>query len=84
MQAPARIDWTKALLGVWAILLIPWGPLAMTSGMAFDGGYTLAANVFVWSVLTYPVAVLIAAIFRRKVQWLVLLPCINIVAALLT
>jgi len=56
----------------------------MTSGMAFDGGYTLAAYVFVWSVLTYPVAVLIAAIFRRKVQWLVLLPCINIVAALLT
>jgi len=69
---------------VWGVLLTPWAPFAMLSGMAFDGGHTIHAYVFVWSLLTYPVALLIAAIFRRKMALLVLLPCLNIFAFLIS
>ena len=83
MQQTPNIDWTKSLLMVWAFLLVPWAALAMASGMAFEDGHTIGAYVFVGSVLTYPLSVLIAASFRRKRQWLIFLPCVNIVAALL-
>ena len=80
-QAP-NIDWTKSLLMLWAFLLVPWGVPAMASSMAFEDGNTISAYVFVGAVLTYPISVLIAAIFRREVRWLIFLPCVNIVAAL--
>jgi hypothetical protein len=83
MTQTPNIDWSKSLLMLWAFLLVPWAAPAMGSSMAFEDGHTIGAYVFVWSVLTYPISVLIAAIFRRKVQWLVFLPCANIVAALL-
>ena len=82
MTQTPNIDWTKSLLMVWAFLLVPWAVPAMASSVAFEDGHTIGAYVFVGSVLTYPISVLIAAIFRRKVQWLIFLPCVNIVAAL--
>jgi hypothetical protein len=74
----------KALIVIWFILLIPWVPLALLSGMAFDGGSTVRAYIFVWSTLTYPVAVAVAVYFRRKVPLLVAVPCINVLCLLLS
>jgi hypothetical protein len=37
-----------------------------------------------WSVSTYPVAIVIAAFLRRRIQLLVLLPCVNVVAFLIS
>lgn len=62
----------------WAVLLVPWLLLAPLSGMAFDGGYNAEAYAFAWSVWTYPITVGIAAVCRRWVPWVVLLPLLNI------
>src|ERR1700733_10911356 len=79
---PAR--WTTVVLGIWLVLLLPWLPMTLLSGMAFDAGYTIHAYAFVWSLLTYPIAVLVAAVFKRRMQALVLLPCLNVVAFLIS
>jgi len=69
----------KGFLIVWFVLLVPWLPFAMLSGMAFDGGPTPQAYLFFWSVITYPVAVGIAAVSRKRVPLLVLLPLLNVI-----
>jgi hypothetical protein len=74
--------WTTVVLVIWGILFVPWIALAFAAGMAFDGGHTTQAYVFAWSVWTYPLVCLIAVILKEKVQWLVLLPVLNLVTAL--
>lgn len=37
----------KVMLSIWCVLLIPWVPFAGLAGMAFDGGATIAALIFV-------------------------------------
>ena len=69
----------KVMLIIWAVLLVPWLPFAALSGMAFDGGPTLAAYLFVWGLLTYPVSLLIAWLLRKKAPFLVFLPCVNVI-----
>lgn len=68
----------KIILAVWFVLLLPWLVIASLSGMAFDGGKTAEAYVFVWSVLSYPITVGLAAVFRRWLPWMVLLPLVNV------
>jgi hypothetical protein len=70
----------KALFVAWLVLLIPWFVFAPLSGMAFDSGPTAEAYTFVWSVWMYPVTVGIAAIVRRWMPWIVLLPFLNMAA----
>jgi hypothetical protein len=48
--------------------------------MAFDAGYTLEGYFVVGSILTYPIAVLVAAFLSRKKAWLVFLPIFNFLA----
>ena len=62
----------------WVVLLIPWLLVAPLSAMAFDAGCTPEAYAFVWSVWTYPITVGIAAVCRRWVPWIVLLPLLNL------
>lgn len=81
-QEPER--WTTVALVIWCILLVPWVPFALLSGMAFDAGYTINAYIFVCSLLTYPVAILAAALGRRKKAFLALLPCVNLVGFLIS
>jgi hypothetical protein len=69
---------TKYVLIFWVVLLIPWLLVAPLSSMAFDGGYTSEAYAFFWSIWTYPVTVGIAAVARRWMPWIVLLPLMNI------
>jgi len=63
---------------VWVIMLVPWLLFGPMSAIAFDGGYTISAYVFVGSTWTYPISVLIMALFRRRVGWIVLLPFVNV------
>lgn len=63
---------------LWAILFLPWFPLALLSGMAFDAGYNARAYTFFWSVWTYPISVAVAFFCRRKVPFLALLPVLNV------
>ncbi len=68
----------KYVFVFWLVLLFPWLLFAPLSGMAFDAGPTAEAYTFFWSVWTYPITVGIAAVFRRWVPWLVLLPLLNV------
>jgi hypothetical protein len=68
------------LFGAWLLLLVPWIVVALLSGMAFDGGPTLKAYLFVSSAWTYPLAVGVVAIFRKRAPLVTLLPCLNLVA----
>jgi hypothetical protein len=45
--------------------------------MAFDGGATAEVYVFFWSTITYPVSVVLTALFRRWYPYAVLLPVLN-------
>lgn len=84
MDAGTTKPWVFRLLVVWAFLLVPWAPFFLLSGMAFDAGPSIQAYAFVWSVWTYPFVLITAALLRRKVPLLVLLPTLNLVGFLLS
>ena len=71
----------KIMLTVWFIVLVPWVPFlsVMGSGMAFEGGDTLAAYLFVVMAWAYPVLVCVAYYFRRRRPVLVWLPALILV-----
>lgn len=64
----------------WLILLLPWLPMALLSGMAFDGGPTWHAYLFMWAMWTYPLSVIVVLILRRSVPLSVFLPVLNVAA----
>jgi hypothetical protein len=74
----------RGLLILWSVLLVPWLPFALLSGLAFDGGPTPQAYFFVWSVLSYPVAVGIAVLSRKRFPVLLLLPFLNLIGFILS
>jgi len=84
MDAETTKPWVFRLLVVWAFLLVPWAPFFLFSGMAFDAGPSIHAYVFVGSVWTYPFVLLTAALLRRKVPLLVVLPCLNLLGFLIS
>jgi len=62
-----------------------WWPLiAPLSGMAADAGDHWFVYVFIWSVLTYPLSVGIAFVFKRKFPAGTLLPLVNVVLCLVS
>jgi hypothetical protein len=72
----------KAILLFWKLLLVPWLLLAPLSGMAFDAGPT-RGHLFMWFFWTYPVSVLISAVFKEVVPAIVALPLVNVIAVFL-
>jgi hypothetical protein len=66
------------LLIIWVVLLIPWLPFAGLSGMAFDGGNTVEAWLFVLSTWFYGPAVLAAFKLRTRYPAVVFLPIVSI------
>ena len=54
------------------------------AGMAFDAGPSLAVYTFVVSIWTYPVSVAIVWWFRDQKPLVALIPCVNIVASLIS
>ncbi len=81
-DAPPR--YVKKLLNFWVFMLIPWFPFAAMAGLAFDGGSTFAAYLFVWSVWTYPVVLIIAMILKRWIPNAMFLPFLNVVGFVLS
>jgi hypothetical protein len=79
-QSPLK-PFVKAALIFWAVLFVPWFPIMMLSGMAFDAGYKWFAYVFVWSMWTYPITLTVAFILKRtkSALFIVLLPILNVV-----
>ena len=73
------------MLTVWLVILIPWVPFftVMGTGMAFEGGYTLGAYLFVFQVWAYPALVGLAYYFRRRKPGLVWPPALVIVPMIL-
>jgi len=67
----------KAIFVFWLLLLMPWIVIAPLSGMMFDAPPTIGVYVGFWTILTYPVAVVIAALLRKKIPAIVLLPFLN-------
>lgn len=67
----------NVLFVLWLLLLLPWIVIAPLSGMMFDAPPTIGVYVLFWTILTYPVPVIIAAVLRKKVPAIVLLPLLN-------
>ena len=67
----------KALFVLWLLLLLPWIVIAPLSAMMFDAPPTIGVYVGFWTILTYPVSVVIAALLRKKAPASVLLPFLN-------
>jgi hypothetical protein len=77
------------MLTIWCLILVPWLPFftLMGTGIAFEGGDTLGAYLFVVMVWTYPALVGVALFFRRrqpKLIWLPMLPLIPVFVAFLS
>jgi hypothetical protein len=68
----------QTLFVIWLLLLMPWVPIALFSGMMFDAPPTIGVYVGFWTILTYPVPVIIAALLRKKVPAIVLLPLLHV------
>jgi hypothetical protein len=79
----ATSTFSKIVLSIWSVLMIPWLLVAGMAGVAFDGGARSAAYMFVWSVWTYPIVLLIAVIFRKKSPLIIWLPFLNFVVPFL-
>ena len=79
-----RGGYDAKLVVVWCILLLPWFLIAPVSAMAFDDGAKLSAYVFVWSVWTYPIPVVFAAVFREKWPKVTFLPLLNVIGVLVS
>jgi len=56
----------KVLFVLWILLLVPWLPFAPFSAMAFDAGPSFSVYLFVVSLWTYPVTVLVAFVLYQK------------------
>ena len=77
-------SYVKTMQGIWLFLLIPWMPFAGLSGMAFDGGAKTSAYIFTCAVWTYPPALLVAWMLRRRVPEAIFLPFANILLSLIS
>jgi hypothetical protein len=64
---------------VWVALVIPWAAIAPLSEMAFDGGRCWSAYLYVWSVLTYPICLIVAWTLRRVAPFMMWLPLFNLI-----
>jgi hypothetical protein len=76
--------YVKRMQSIWLFLLMPWMLFAMGSGMAFDGGPTSSAYLFVWSVWTYPLVLIAAMILKKWIPQVMFLPFANIVMFMLS
>ena len=61
-----RVWLLRLVMVLWIILLMPWLPFALRSGMAFDAGI-VRASIFVFFAWMYPAAVWLAWRFRGSI-----------------
>jgi hypothetical protein len=78
-KQPPLEDWVKSMLVLWFILLVPWPIAAMGAGMSGEGGGNHAATeVLARAVVSYPILVFFAFVFRRRKPHLVFLPAVSL------
>jgi hypothetical protein len=83
LTQPAPLKtYVKVMLFVWFLLLVPWFPVAGIAGVAFDSSHKTAAWIFVLSVWTYPISLGTAFVSRRRYPYLVWLPTLNFIPAI--
>jgi hypothetical protein len=70
----------KIMLTVWGIFLIPWPLMAMAAGMSSEAALPrTVTNIFVYSVLSYPILLTLSFVYRRKRPHLVWLPALSFI-----
>ena len=77
---PTRL--ARNMFVIWLALLIPWAAIAPLSGMAFDAGNCWRVYLYVWSMLTYPIGLILAWTLRRVAPLMIWLPVINVIGVL--
>jgi hypothetical protein len=77
---------SAATLFFWlsVLLLIPWVPMLLVSGMAFDAGNTIEAYIYITFFLSYPATVIIAALMRERKPAFAFLPLLSICGVLMS
>jgi hypothetical protein len=83
-ESQSTTFWAKGVLTVWLLTLPVTIVFAALSGMASEGGYNWRVYIFMGAAFTYPVSIILAFIFRRRVPLLVFLPCLNIIVWFVT
>jgi hypothetical protein len=78
MEDATAPPFVRKFANFWLFLLLPWMLIAPMSGLAFDGGRTTEAYIFLWSIWTYPVVLIIALILKRWVPSMMFRPLLNI------
>jgi hypothetical protein len=79
LTTPPLLPWVRYMLVLWTILFIPWPVALVGAGMSGEGGGNqVAVNALVWSVISYPVLVFVAFVFRRMRPRLVFLPALSL------
>jgi hypothetical protein len=75
----------KTLLIISVVLLVPWAPYAMVSGMAFDGwpDHARATIVVVTVMWSYPFLVALGYVISTWFAWAILLPWVDILIFLI-
>ena len=83
---PPLTTTVQIMLVVWCVILAPWLPIftLMGTGMAFEGGRTPGAYLFVAVAWAYPILVGVAYSFRRTRPNFIWLPAIALVLAFAT
>jgi ABC-type spermidine/putrescine transport system permease subunit I len=70
--------WVKCVLTLWFLLLVVWPAALMGAGMSGEGGGNRSAVLaLLCCVLSYPVLLFVAFVFRRRRPMLVLLPALS-------
>jgi hypothetical protein len=71
----------EVVLTLWLVILVPWVPAftLIGTGMAFEGGYTVDAFLFVIGAWAYPILVAVAYYLRRRKPQLVYLPILTLI-----
>ena len=73
-EAEAR----KYVYFFWLFLLLPWAPLALLAGMAFDAGNVFRAYLYIASVWTDPLSVLLVTVCKDRHPLMIFLPLLNL------
>jgi hypothetical protein len=84
LGAERKEKFDRVLLIIWVVLLIPWLPFALASGMAFDNGNTAGAWLLVLSTWLYGPAVFGAFKLRTRYTAAVFLPIVSVAGVMLS
>jgi hypothetical protein len=68
----------RILLGVWVVLFLLWTDLLDVGWSALGRGHPPMVQLYAWTYWTFPVSIVLAFVFHRKLPFFVLLPALNV------